>query len=183
MFTLNLKYNKFCCYGKKGKSKLSTIRALGMNSYIKSNIGCARPKRYVNHFQCLTLKPRTTIGYCYSDLIISNEIIEGNIRFSYCFRPCGRFQSFFIPHLYPTAEMVASRVNCGLYQALRQDPNVKAVQAGIRQGADKLMTENGWYDVLLVNECGRISEGSRSNVFLLKIMHWLLPPTRKYYPE
>ncbi len=166
MFTLNLKYNKFCCYGKKGKSKLSTIRALGMNSYIKSNIGCARPKRYVNHFQCLTLKPRTTIGYCYSDLIISNEIIEGNIRFSYCFRLCGRFQSFFIPHLYPTAEMVASRVNCGLYQALRQDPNVKAVQAGIRQGADKLMTENGWYDVLLVNECGRISEGSRSNVFL-----------------
>ena len=112
----------------------------------------------------------------------SNGIKEGNIRFSYCFRPCGKFQAFFIPHLYPTAEMVASGVNCGLYQALRQDPNVKAVQTGIRQGAYKLMTENGWYEVLLVNERGRISEGSRSNVFFVKDNALITAPDQEILP-
>ncbi len=100
-------------------------------------------------------------------LINSNGVTEGNIRFSYCFRPCGRFQAYFIPHLYPTAEMEATGVACGLYQAARHDPNVKAVQAGIRLGADKLMAENNWYEVLLVNEHNRITEGSRSNVFFV----------------
>lgn len=115
-------------------------------------------------------------------LIKSNEIKEGNIRFSYCFRPCGRFQAFYIPHFYPTAEMVISGVNCGLYQALRHDPNVKTVQAGIRQGADKLMAENGWYEVLLVNEDGRISEGSRSNVFFVKDGALITAPDEEILP-
>jgi branched-chain amino acid aminotransferase len=115
-------------------------------------------------------------------LIKSNGIAEGNIRFSYCFRPCGRFQAFFIPHSYPTASMVASGVNCGLYQALRSDPNVKAVQAGIRQGADKLMAENVWYEVLLVNENGRISEGSRSNVFFVKDGALITAPDEEILP-
>jgi branched-chain amino acid aminotransferase len=115
-------------------------------------------------------------------LIESNGIGEGNIRFSYCFRPCGRFQAFFIPHSYPTAAMVSSGVNCGLYQAFRHDPNVKAVQAGIRQGADKLMAENGWFEVLLVNENGRISEGSRSNVFFVKDGALITAPDEEILP-
>jgi branched-chain amino acid aminotransferase len=115
-------------------------------------------------------------------LIKSNGIGEGNIRFSYCFRPSGRFQAYFIPHFYPTASMVASGVNCGLYQSSRNDPNVKAVQAGIRQGADKLMAENGWYEVLLVSEHGRISEGSRSNVFFVKDGTLITAPDQEILP-
>lgn len=115
-------------------------------------------------------------------LIKSNGVGEGNIRFSYCFRPCGRFQAFYIPHFYPTTEMVISGVNCGLYQSSRNDPNVKAVQAGIRQGADKFMAENGWYEVLLVNEDGRISEGSRSNVFFVKDGALITAPDEEILP-
>ncbi len=115
-------------------------------------------------------------------LIKSNGIEEGNIRFSYCFRPYGRFQAYFIPHFYPTPEMVAAGVNCGLYHAHRNDPNVKAVQAGIRHNADKLMTENKWYEVFLVNESGRITEGSRSNVFFVQDNSLITAPDQDILP-
>lgn len=101
-------------------------------------------------------------------LVGANEISEGNIRFSYCFRPCGRFQACFIPHSYPDKEMYENGVACGLLYALREDPNVKAVQRGLRARANALISEGEYYEVLLVNDVGRITEGSRSNLFIVK---------------
>ncbi len=98
----------------------------------------------------------------------SNGMKEGNIRFSYCFRPCGKFQAYFIPHSYPVPEMVAEGVNCGLLYASRNDPNVKAVQAGLRLSADQLIAAEGFYEVLLVDDNAAITEGSRSNVFFVR---------------
>ena len=122
------------------------------------------------------------IHYLLLQLITSNGIGEGNIRFSYCFRPSGRFQAFFIPHSYPSAEMVSSGVSCGLLEAIRHDPNVKAVQAGIRQNADRLMAENKWYEVLLLTENGEITEGSRSNVFFVKENTLITAPDEDILP-
>ncbi len=101
-------------------------------------------------------------------LVESNGIKEGNIRFSYCFRPCGKFQAYFIPHSYPLPAMVTEGVNCGLLYASRNDPNVKAVQAGLRLSADQLIAAQGFYEVLLVNDNAAITEGSRSNVFFVR---------------
>jgi branched-chain amino acid aminotransferase len=41
-----------------------------------------------------------------AELIRVNGVDEGNIRFSFCFRPSGNFQAYFIPHFYPDAAMV-----------------------------------------------------------------------------
>jgi branched-chain amino acid aminotransferase len=112
----------------------------------------------------------------------SNGIKEGNIRFSYCFRPCGKFQAYFIPHSYPLPAMVTEGVNCGLMYASRNDPNVKAVQSGLRLSADQLIASEGFYEVLLVNDNAAITEGSRSNVFFVKENTLITAPDEDILP-
>lgn len=101
-------------------------------------------------------------------LVEINGIKEGNVRFSWCFGPGGFFQAYFIPCHYPDIQMVKKGVYCGLLQAERNDPNAKVVQVTLRDAADQMIRENGFYEVLLVNQRGAITEGSRSNVFFLK---------------
>ena len=101
-------------------------------------------------------------------LIDINCVKEGNIRFSYCFRPTGNFQAYFIPHLYPDEYMVKNGVDCRILHEERKDPNVKTIQSGIRDQANLMISESGCYEVLLVNQRGEFTEGSRSNLFFLK---------------
>lgn len=115
-------------------------------------------------------------------LITSNIVREGNIRFSYCFRPYGRFQAYFIPHFYPGPSMVGSGVACELLNARRSDPNVKAVQAGLRILTDQMISETGSYEVLLVDDRGRITEGSRSNVFFVRGEKLITAPDEDILP-
>lgn len=117
-----------------------------------------------------------------NSLIDANGIENGNVRFSWCFRPCGRFQAYFITHHYPDLNMVRKGVRCGLLHAVRHDPNVKAVQASLRELADKLIRENEWYEVILVKKGGLITEGSRSNLFFVKGQELITAPDEEVLP-
>jgi branched-chain amino acid aminotransferase len=101
-------------------------------------------------------------------LIIVNGVEEGNIRFSWCFRPGGIFQAYFIPHFYPGESIVKEGVACGVLHAERSDPNAKVVHSNLRDKANKMISDRGFYEVLLVNQHGEFTEGSRSNLFFLK---------------
>jgi branched-chain amino acid aminotransferase len=101
-------------------------------------------------------------------LIAVNGVEEGNIRFSWCFRPAGTFKAYFIPHYYPGESMVKDGVACGILYAERSDPNAKVFHSGLREKANQMISERGLYEVLLVNESGEFTEGSRSNLFFLK---------------
>lgn len=115
-------------------------------------------------------------------LVGANGIETGNIRFSWCFRPCGRFQAYFIPHHYPDNELVRKGVPCGLLHAKRSDPNVKAVQPNLREMADNLIREEGLYEAILVKEGGLITEGSRSNLFFVKGNELITAPDEEVLP-
>jgi branched-chain amino acid aminotransferase len=101
-------------------------------------------------------------------LITVNGVEEGNIRFSWSFRSAGIFQAYFIPHFYPGESMVKEGVSCGILQAERSDPNAKVVHSNIREKANQMISERGLFEVLLVNQLGELTEGSRSNLFFLK---------------
>lgn len=103
-----------------------------------------------------------------AELIRVNAVEEGNIRFSYCFRPVGNFQAYFIPHFYPDRAMVNEGVSCGVLHAERTDPNAKVVHINLRESANHMIQERGLYEVLLLNHHGEFTEGSRSNLFFLK---------------
>jgi branched-chain amino acid aminotransferase len=101
-------------------------------------------------------------------LITVNGVEEGNIRFSWCFRSAGIFQAYFIHHFYPGESMVKEGVSCGILHAERSDPNAKVVHSNLREKANQMISYRGLYEVLLVNQSGEFTEGSRSNLFFLK---------------
>lgn len=104
------------------------------------------------------------IIYSLNLLIVKNEVEIGNILIS-----CkNNLKVFFIPHVYPTDEQYSSGVSCGILYAERANPNAKVFQTSVRQQANTLITENGFYEVLLADKNEVITEGSRSNVFFIK---------------
>lgn len=109
------------------------------------------------------------------NLILKNEKPEGNVLIS----SKVNLKAFFIPHNYPTNEMYSEGVYCGILKAERDNPNAKVFQTTVRQSADKLLAEMGFYEVLLIDNLGKITEGSRSNVFFVSGNELLTAPPDK----
>ena len=105
-------------------------------------------------------------------LISRNGVTAGNILVS-----CKiNLKAYFIPHKYPSAEMYKNGVPCGILKAERQNPNAKVFQTSVREQANKLIQGKDFYEVLLIDHLGRITEGSRSNVFFVKNNTLITPP-------
>lgn len=107
-----------------------------------------------------------------SQLTAENEVSEGNILLSYKFN----LKAFFISHKYPDERWFSGGVTCGVLHAERDNPNAKVFQTSVRQRADDMMEKEGYYEVLLVDHSGRITEGSRSNVFFVSGNQLFTPP-------
>lgn len=117
----------------------------------------------------------TQIQSYLNQLIAKNEVNEGNILLS-----CKtNLKAFFISHKYPDARDYVRGVNCGLLFAERVNPNAKVFQTEVRKRANQLMTENNFYEVLLIDHLNRVTEGSRSNVFFIRNDEIFTPPGDK----
>jgi branched-chain amino acid aminotransferase len=105
-------------------------------------------------------------------LIEQNRVQEGNILLS-----CKtNLKAFFISHRYPSPNLYHSGIRCEILHAERNNPNAKVFQTSVRQMADEIIQNKNVYEVLLVDHFGRITEGSRSNVFFVKEKRVLTPP-------
>lgn len=117
----------------------------------------------------------TQISTFLKNLIDKNKMEEGNVLIS-----CKiNLKAFFVPHKYPTSEMYREGVSCGVLKAQRENPNAKVFQTTVRQRADQMLAEDGFYEVLLVDHRGRITEGSRSNVFFVRENELVTSPGNK----
>lgn len=75
---------------------------------------------------------------------------------------------YFIEPIYPSRDQYANGVKGILYFAERNDPGSKVINHRLRSSIyHRLILENA-YEAVLVNSEDRITEGSRSNVFLVK---------------
>jgi branched-chain amino acid aminotransferase len=75
---------------------------------------------------------------------------------------------YFIESIYPTGEQYSKGVKGILYYAERKDPGSKVINHKLRSSIFHKLILDGGYEALLVNEKGRITEGSRSNIFFIK---------------
>ena len=75
---------------------------------------------------------------------------------------------YYIVSDYPAEESYEKGVHTILYEAERENPNVKVIAATFRDKVNKSIKNAGAYEALLVNNRGEITEGSRSNVFFVK---------------
>ena len=97
------------------------------------------------------------------NLIEKNKATVGNILIS-----CKlNLEAFFVAHVYPTDKMYTEGVVCGILKAERDNPNAKVLQTGLRKKADIIISEKGFFEVILVDHLGKITEGSRSNIFFV----------------
>lgn len=106
---------------------------------------------------------KTEIGLHLEKLIRSNAVEYGNIMVTFN----SNLTAWIIPHSYPTDELYKIGVECGLLKAERKNPNSKVFQTQVRKAANKILAENPFYEVLLVDSKTRVTEGSKSNVFFV----------------
>ncbi|HZK09003.1 MAG TPA: aminotransferase class IV [Bacteroidales bacterium] len=102
-----------------------------------------------------------------------NVVREGNIRITVAFpkkiQESGRQElyAFFVPHHYPTPAEYLQGYNLRSLQLERSKPNAKVVNTSLTQQAEALKKASGADEVLLVNQQGLVTEGSKSNIFFV----------------
>ncbi len=105
------------------------------------------------------------------DLISSNRVENGNIKFVINYTEPGKpadFYAYFVEHDYPTKEVYQKGVKTVLVHVERPNPNAKVDRADYRNTVDEAKRRTGSYEALLVDREGNVSEGGRSNLFMVK---------------
>ena len=111
-------------------------------------------------------------------VIRSNPKGDGNIKILISLPATGPVSRlvYFNPHQYPTAEQFENGVAVSLFTAERNNPNAKVMDMKLRSATDQAKSEGEFYEVLLVDRDGNITEGSRSNVFFVANQKLVTPP-------
>lgn len=102
-----------------------------------------------------------------NELTKANSIDMGNIRIEY-FPIKDITLAFFIPHFYPPKKYYEKGVKAMLQNDERPLNEAKVYNAAIRDKSNRIIKENNIFETILVNRKGEVTEGSRSNIFLIK---------------
>jgi len=152
---------------KSGKSVYEVIRIIeGVPLFLKEHMD-----RFFNS--------TSLIG---KDMIIDKKEVEenitklidvegrknGNIKIVFNY---GTIQNnwyiYFLKHSYPTEEMYEQGVHPILYHGERENPNAKVINSSFREKVDEAIKNVGAYEAILVDRNGHITEGSKSNIFMV----------------
>ena len=115
------------------------------------------------------------------DLIKFENKVEGNIKITYGVHE-KILKIFFIEHSYPSNEMYKTGVKTILYFGERNNPNAKIVDDNFRGKVNSEIKEKNVYEAILVNQNGYITEGSKSNIFMVKDNELLTSPINEVLP-
>ena len=115
-------------------------------------------------------------------LISKSSLSSGNIKITY-----GESKDkskkillvYFIKSRYPNEDMYRNGIRVGVLRGERVSPDIKKSDTPIRKMADAALKEGLYYEMLFENADGYITEGSRTNIFLIKDDTLYTPPTRE----
>ena len=107
------------------------------------------------------------------DLVSMNEVEEGIIKLVFNYQREDthvekNFLVYFVEPIYPSPEQYKEGVHGILFQASRVNPTAKVINQNLRIAVYKQLIEKGAYEALLVDSEGKITEGSRSNIFIIR---------------
>jgi len=140
--------------------------------------------RMKNSFELINEKFTLTyeeISRKIDDLIKFENKVEGNIKITYGVHE-KILKIFFIEHSYPSNEMYETGVKTILYFGERNNPNAKIVDDNFRGKVNSEIKEKNVYEAILVNQNGYITEGSKSNIFMVKDNELLTSPINEVLP-
>jgi branched-chain amino acid aminotransferase len=106
-------------------------------------------------------------------LIEENNTTEGNIKLVFNYDKEGSprdntFLAYFLKHSYPTEKQYEQGVPTILCFMERDNPNAKIINTNLKKVTDDKMKEAGAYEAILVDKNNNITEGSRSNIFMVR---------------
>lgn len=107
------------------------------------------------------------------ELIKANKTNEGNIKIIFNYRNVDQensntFLVYFIEHHYPSEEQYSLGVPVILCFKERSNPNAKIINNNFRSETDEKIKASKSYEAILVDRNNYITEGSRSNIFMIK---------------
>ncbi|MEW9093516.1 MAG: aminotransferase class IV [Clostridiaceae bacterium] len=114
-------------------------------------------------------------------LIKNNREEEGSLKFVLNFDK-KIFVAFFEEKNFPTDEDFKEGVSICTYNRERENPNAKVLNVNFRMDLDKFMKEKDIFEALLVDRNGYITEGSKSNVFMVKGDKIITTPLKAVLP-
>lgn len=99
-------------------------------------------------------------------LIKVNEAVNENIKL--VFGEKGDFLIYIVKHSYPSEKDYKDGVATIFYHGERNNPNAKIINKDLRENVDVLLKKHNAYEAVLVDNDGFITEGSKSNIFMVK---------------
>ena len=101
------------------------------------------------------------------------SFINGNVKLVlhyYDDRPASEYDIYlyFIAHHYPSAEQYRQGIDTITCKAVRSNPNAKVAQLAFRERINQEIIRQNVFEAILLDDEGYISEGSRSNFFMIK---------------
>ena len=125
---------------------------------------------------------KTLITHHIRKLIDINNLENGNIRFQFNNNNSPLFCAWLVPFKYPTTQQYTEGVFVNTYARERIDPNVKSRDIKLRFEVDDFIVNRGIYEAILINSEGKITEGSRSNIFFIENKRIISPPSAMILP-
>ena len=105
------------------------------------------------------------------ELINKNKKQEGNIKLVINYDPNNtsneNFLAYYVPHKYPTFPEYKEGVKTITYHGERTNPNAKVINSEFREKVNQQINSKKVYEAILVDNDGFITEGSKSNIFMV----------------
>ena len=115
-------------------------------------------------------------------LIEKNKIYEGNVKIILNHNIDDNIYAYFIKHRYPLDEMYVKGVETILYHGERKNPNAKVINLTFREKVDEKIIAAQVFEAILVDNNGNITEGSKSNIFMIKGNDVITAPIKDVLP-
>ena len=100
-------------------------------------------------------------------LIEKDNVENGSLKFLLNFDK-KNFICYFEKVTFPTDKDFKDGISTALYNKERKNPNAKVLNNNFRNDLDKFIQERNIFEAILVDRNGFITEGSKSNVFMVK---------------
>lgn len=168
---------------KEGKSLYEVIRIIdGAPLFLKSHL-----ERFYNSAKLEGLNlwlDEEEIKENINRLIEINKVSIGNIKLVFNFNKGknNNFLCYFLKHNYPEDMEYKRGVKTILYHGERENPNAKVINMDFRKIVGEKIKEEKAYEAILVDRNGYITEGSKSNIFMIKNGKVITAPIEKVLP-
>ncbi|EKO1912585.1 aminotransferase class IV [Clostridium botulinum] len=168
---------------KEGKSLYEVIRIIdGAPLFLKSHL-----ERFYNSAKLEGLNlwlAEEEIKENINRLIEINKVSIGNIKLVFNFNKGknNNFLCYFLKHNYPEDIEYKKGVKTILYHGERENPNAKVINMDFRKIVGEKIKEEKAYEAILVDRNGYITEGSKSNIFMIRNGKVITAPIEKVLP-